>query len=419
MAVGDSLKVISLAVNQLIPYVNNSRTHSDEQIVQIASSIQEFGFTNPLLIDEKKGIIAGHGRLLAAKKLDYQTIPTITLCGLTEAQRKAYIIADNQLALNAGWDIEKLKIEIQGLDELDFNLDLLGFHDVDQFLFNEIQGLTDDDAVPDVPDKPISKPGDIWLLGEHRVMCGDSTKIDDVEKLLNGRTIDLIFTDPPYGVSYASKNEFLNSQDKGNRIQTEIINDHLTIEETGQLWADVFSVWSQYFSDYASYYVSSPQGGDLFLMMMMMNDNGMPVKHTIIWNKNNHVLGRCDYNYKHEPIMFGWSKTHKFYAKGEFKNSVWDIDKPLKNDLHPTMKPVALVENCIKNSSSNNQIIADLFLGSGTTVIAAEKNNRLCYGMELSPSYVDVIISRWQDYTGKQAVLESSGQVFEKVAHDG
>ena len=410
-------KIIYIDINKIIPYANNSRTHSDEQTLQIASSIKEFGFTNPILLDGENGIIAGHGRVLAAQKLELKELPCIVLDHLSDAQKKAYVIADNKLALNAGWDDELLALELTQLDEMDFDLSLTGFNEdelSDLIGLNVTEGLTDEDAVPDVPDEPITKRGDVWVLGSHKVMCGDSTLIDDVEKLLNGKTIDLIFTDPPYGVSYADKNKFLNNADKGNRIQDAIINDHMTIEETGKLWADTFSLWSQYQSEYSSYYISSPQGGDLFLMMMMMmNENNMPLKHTIIWNKNNHVLGRCDYNYKHEPILYGWTKVHKFYGKGEFNKSVWDIAKPLKNDLHPTMKPVQLVDNCILNSSSSNQIVADMFLGSGTTVISAEKNNRVCYGMELSEKYCDVIIKRWEEYTGNTAVLIETNQFEE------
>lgn len=412
------MQFIYVAVDDLIPYVNNARTHSDEQVMQIASSIKEFGFINPIITDGKNSIIAGHGRLMAARKLRMKTVPVITVDHLTDAQRRAYIIIDNKLALNSGWDDELLKIEIEVLSDLDFNIDLLGFSDdeLDLILFdNDAQdGLTEDDDAPPIPDESITRRGDIWLCGDHRVMCGDSTCATDVEKLLNDRKIDLIFSDPPYGVSYADKNAMLNAFDKGNRIQTEIKNDHMTLEETGRLWADVFSLWSSYLANYSSYYIASPQGGDLYLMMMMMmNENGMPLKHTIIWNKNNHVLGRCDYNYKHEPIIYGWSKKHKFYGRGTLKNSVWDIPKPQKNDLHPTMKPVALVENCILNSSESNQIVADMFLGSGTTLIAAQKTGRICYGMELDEKYCDVIVKRWQDFSGKQAILEATGATFE------
>lgn len=404
------------AASDLIPYANNTRTHTEQQIKQVASSIKEFGFTNPILVDEENVVIAGHARLSAADLLGIKEIPCIVLDGLTEAQKKAYVIADNKLALNAGWDEELLKIELEHLKELDFDVELTGFSDeeIGDILGSVKTGLTDDDAVPEAPETPVTVEGDVWLLGNHRLMCGDSTSIDAVEKLMNGRTIDLIFSDPPYGVSYADKNVFLNAADKGNRIQKAIENDHMTLEETGKLWADVFSLWSQYLSAYSCYYIASPQGGDLFLMMMMMNENGLPLKHTIIWNKNNHVLGRCDYNYKHEPILYGWSKAHKFYGRGEHTKSVWDIPKPQKNDLHPTMKPVALVENCILNSSETNQIVADMFLGSGTTLIASEKHNRCCYGMELDPVYCDVIINRWQDFTGEKAIHEN-GQTYEEL----
>jgi DNA modification methylase len=191
----------------------------------------------------------------------------------------------------------------------------------------------------------------------------------------------------------------------------------MTVEETGKLWADVFSLWSQHLSDYSSYYIAiAIVNGLLETMIYVMNNNGMPYKHILVWNKNNHVLGRCDYNYKHEPILYGWSNRHKFYGRGEHTKSVWNIDKPLKNDLHPTMKPVALVENAIKNSSENNQIVADMFLGSGTSVIASQKTGRLCYGMELDSRYVDVIINRWQDYSGKEAVLESTGDKYNDLS---
>ena len=408
-----------ISVNDLIPYINNSRTHSDEQVAQIAASIKEFGFLNPVLIDKDNGIIAGHGRLMAAKKLGVGEVPCVRAEHLTDAQKKAYVIADNQLALNAGWDNDLLKVEIEGLQEMDFNVDLLGFDDdfLDGLLDEPVDGLTDEDAVPDAPEDPVTVRGDIWQLGDHRLMCGDSTSVDDVESLLNGKQIDLIFSDPPYGVSYADKNKFLNTISRGNRIQKEIKNDHMTVDETGKLWADVFSLWCQYLNNPSSYYIASPQGGDLFLMMMMMmNDNNFPIKHTIIWNKNNHVLGRCDYNYKHEPILFGWKDTHKFWGKGEFKTSVWDIPKPQKSDIHPTMKPVELVENCIKNSSAKNQVVADMFLGSGTTLIASEKNGRVCVGMELDETYCDVIIKRWQEFTGKDAIHIESGKNYKELS---
>lgn len=410
------MDITNLSIDALIPYVNNSRTHDDNQVNQIAASIKEFGFNNPVLVDEHKSVIAGHGRVLAARKLGIDSIPCVTLSHLTENQKKAYIIADNKLALNAGWDDSLLSLEINELIDNDFNIDLLGFdEDEIKALVNlsELDPQSEGDDIPDSTVDPITKIGDVWLLGEHRVMCGDSTNVDDVNKLLSGKKIDLIFSDPPYGVSYADKNKLLNSLDKGNRIQKDIKNDHLNIADIEILWRDVFSLWSTFFNEYSSFYVASPQGGDL-LLMKTLNENGFNIKHMIIWNKNNHVLGRCDYNYnyKHEPILYGWKNKHKFYGKGQYKTSVWDIAKPEKSDLHPTMKPVELVENCILNSSVKGQLVADMFLGSGTTLIASEKNQRVCYGMELDESYCDVIVKRWQDYTGKKATLESTGEYF-------
>ena len=415
---GMTNELVYRSVGDLIPYVNNARTHSDEQVAQIAASIREFGFTNPILLDGDNGVIAGHGRLLAARKLNLEEVPCIVLAGLSEAQKKAYVIADNQLALNAGWNQELLGIELKGLEDDGFDLDLLGFEpaDLGDILRGDGEGLTDPDEVPEAPEVPVTKIGDLWCLGDHRLQCGDSTDAESVEKLMGGKTIDLVFTDPPYGVSYADKNAFLNADDKGNIIQREIENDHMSMEDISRLWADVFALWAQFLSDYSSYYVASPGGELLPSMMMMMNENGFPFRHMIIWSKNNHVLGRCDYNYKHEPILYGWAKKHKFYGKGSQKFTVWNYDKPLKNDLHPTMKPVALIENAILNSSEVNQTVADMFLGSGSTLIASEKTGRICYGMELDPHYCDVIINRWQDFTGKQATNQD-GKTFDEVSH--
>ena len=236
------------------------------------------------------------------------------------------------------------------------------------------------------------------------IMCGDSTRIEDVNMLMDGEKADLVFTDPPYGVSYADKNKFLNSIDKGNRIQTEITADHGNAKDMAQLWGAVFQNISKIIlKDCSSYYICSPQGGDLYLMMMMMIENGLPLRHNIIWAKNNHVFGRCDYNYKHEAILYGWNIKHKFFGYGDQKFSVWNYNKPLKNDLHPTMKPVELIVNAILNSSQRNMIVCDPFLGSGSTLIACEKTNRKCYGLEIEPSYVQVIIDRWETYTKREA----------------
>jgi DNA modification methylase len=268
------------------------------------------------------------------------------------------------------------------------------------------EGHTDPDAVSDPPKEAKTHRGQIWGLGAHRLMCGDSTSVEDVAAVMAGISADMVFSDPPYGVSYADKNEFLNSLDKGNRVQTEIKNDHMAVDDMQAFWLLAFENMKKAASDQASYYITGPQGGELLAMMMMIDRSGWQLKHMIIWAKNNHVLGRCDYNYKHEPILFGWkqSGTHKFYGPAN-ETSLWTIDKPLKNDLHPTMKPVELVERCIHNSTLPGEVVLDLFLGSGTTLIAAEKTGRVCYGMELSEHYCDVIIKRWEDFTGGKAVL--------------
>ncbi len=416
------MKIENIKTTELIPYINNTRTHDQKQVVNIASSIKEFGFTNPILIDQKNGVIAGHGRLLAAIKLKLEEVPCIVLSNLSEIQRKAYAIADNKIAMNSGWDQDLLELEFEFLKENDFDTDIIGF-DLEELekLFNddcsEGEGLTDPDEVPDAEDKSVNIQGDVWVLGNHRLMCSDSTNRESVEKLLNKNTIDLIFSDPPYGVNYSDKNTFLNKADKGNRIQKNIKNDELSSDDISVLWENTFSLWKDYFSEYSSFYISSTQGSDLF-MMMMMNNNGFPIRHVIIWNKNNHVLGRCDYNYKHEPIIYGWLNTHKFYGKGQFKNSVWDIPKPQKNDLHPTMKPVELIENCILNSSLKGHTVADMFGGSGSTLIACEKTHRHCFMMELDDHYCDVIIKRWQEYTGQQAIHEATGQTFGSIKQE-
>ena len=398
-------------IGKVIPYHNNTKKHPEEQVNKIASQIREFGFDQPITVDRYMIIITGHGRVQACKKLGLKRVPFIVRDDLSEAQIRAKRIADNKVA-ESEWDEDLLKVEFDLLKDADFDLGLTGF-DIDVDMGDDEHAQEDDEEIPVVEPEPISKLGDVWLLGEHRVMCGDSTVIENVNKLMNGKKIDMVFTDPPYGVSYASKNEFLNSQDGGGRIQKEIKNDHMSLDETGELWAKTFEAWAKYHNDYSSYYIASPQGGELFLMMMMMNEHKHPLKHCLIWVKNNHVLGRCDYMYKHEPILYGWQHKHKFYKNGSQNKSTLEFNKPLKNDLHPTMKPVELIVNFVLNSTEEAHLVADYFLGSGTTLIACEKTNRICYGMEIDPRYVDVILKRWRLFTdGHEPILESTGQEF-------
>ena len=410
-------------IEALIPYARNSRTHSDEQIAQIAASMREWGWTNPVLVDEDGGIIAGHGRVMAAKRLGLREVPVIVASGWTEAQKRAYVIADNKLALNAGWDEELLALELAELEALGADLDLIGFSDDELAelrigLADEVEGLTDEDATPAVPETPVTVLGDVWILGRHRLMCGDSTSTDAVDKLLAGKFADLVVTDPPYGVSYADKNRSLNAVSPARRIQTPIKNDHLQGNELKEFFLAAFSSMFVAMKPGAPFYVFAPQGGEqMMMMMMMMQEACLPVRHELIWVKNNHVLGRADYHYKHEPVLYGWKDGagHPWYG-GRNKFSIWSVDKPMQSKLHPTMKPVELIEIPIQNSSKGHDVVLDLFGGSGTTLIAAEKNGRTALLMELDPKYCDVIVKRWQDYTGLQAVLEATGQSFDEVA---
>lgn len=411
-----------LAVEDLVPYIRNSRTHSDAQVLQIAASIKEFGFTNPVLIDKDGGIIAGHGRVMAARKLKLDEVPCIRLSHLTETQARALVIADNKLALNAGWDDNMLALELAELGDLGFDLELTGFTDdeIKALMPVEVtEGLTDPDEAPPVPENPVTRFGDVWVMGNHRLLCGDSTSVDAIDKLLAGQLADLVVTDPPYGVSYADKNRSLNMVAPARRIQTPIKNDHLQGNELKDFFLAAFSSMFVAMKPGAPFYVFAPQGGEqMMMMMMMMQEACLPVRHELIWVKNNHVLGRADYHYKHEPVLYGWKDGagHPWYGERN-KFSIWNVDKPMQSKLHPTMKPVELVEIPIQNSSKGHDVVLDLFGGSGSTLIACEKTARDCRMMELSPHYCDVIVKRWQDFTGKIATHAETGQPFAEVTN--
>ena len=413
-------KVEQWPIEKLVPYAKNSRTHSEEQVAQIAASIKEWGFTTAVLVDESGSIIAGHGRVMAARKLGMASLPVMVAAGWTDAQKRAYVIADNKLALNAGWDNELLALEMGELGDLGFDLDLVGFTDEEIAALMPVQGtdgLTDPDDAPAVQENPVTVPGDVWVMGKHRLMCGDSTSVDAMDKLLAGQFADLVVTDPPYGVSYADKNRSLNASGRGNRIQTPIKNDHLQGNELKEFFLAAFSSMFVAMKPGSPFYVFAPQGGEqMMMMMMMMQEACLPVRHELIWVKNNHVLGRADYHYKHEPVLYGWKDGagHPWYGDRN-KFSIWNVDKPMQSKLHPTMKPVELVEIPIQNSSKGHDVVLDLFGGSGTTLIAAEKNGRTAMLMELDPRYCDVIIKRWQDFTGKIAVHAETGQPFAEV----
>ena len=374
-----------IGIEKLIPYVKNSRTHSDEQVAQIAASIKEFGFNNPVLIGSDDVIIAGHGRVMAARKLGMLEVPCIRLGHLTETQRKAYIIADNRLALNAGWDEELLTIELNDLLADNFALDILGF-DADELknLLDPVtptEGLTDEDEVPEVPEEPKTKPGDIYKLGRHRLMCGDSTSIDAVEKLLDGTRPDMIFTDPPYNIDYQGV------KDKREKIKNDKMDD--------ESFRD-FLIQSLYGCE-TMYVCCSWQYAHLFRDAMI--EMGRKPKAMIVWNKVNPAQNLDKYFKQHELIWyygdFGGHKT--------LRGDVWTL-KRQKNTVHPTMKPVELIELAITDQDGKRNVL-DVFGGSGSTMIACEKLGRTNFTMELDPKYCDVIVKRWEDFTGQKAEL--------------
>lgn len=392
-----------LLVSSLIPYARNSRTHSDEQVTQIAASIREFGFTNPVLIDSNGTIIAGHGRVMAAKKVGLAEVPCLRLEHLSPSQIRAYVIADNKLALNAGWDDEMLKAELLTLQEEGFNTDLTGFSDdeLNALLNSEIiEGQTDPDEIPEPPVEPITKLGDIWVLGNHRLMCGDSTSIDAVQKMMNGFKADMVFTDPPYGVAY----EGGHNAKKRSQIQ----NDSLEGENLTALFNGSLSVAYIVTHDHAAFYVWYASGKSVETFAAFA-DLPLKLRAIIQWYKVRSGLGAFMSQYipNCEPCIYAYKdgSSPQWFGPTDEK-TVWELKKESRNDFHPTQKPVELPERAINNSSKLGQIILDLFGGSGSTLIACEKTNRKARLMELDPKYCDVIVKRWEDFTGKKAVLE-------------
>jgi site-specific DNA-methyltransferase (adenine-specific) len=391
-------KIELLSIEKLIPYANNARTHDDAQITQIASSIKEFGFNNPILIDDGNGIIAGHGRMLAAIKLGLKEVPTIRLSHLSDAQRKAYILADNRIALNSGWDNELLSLELQDLYE-QIDLSLIGFtEDELTALLNPVQltdGLTDEDAVPEVPDEPKTKLGDIYKLGNHRLMCGDSCSITDMEKLVNNRQVDMWLTDPPYNVAYEGKTKdalTIQNDSMDNEGFRQFLRDAYVTADTVMKAGAVFYIWH---ADSEGYNFRGAA-----------HDAGWKVRQCLIWKKSAMVMGRQDYHWKHEPCLYGWKEgAGHLWATDRKQTTILEFDKPSRNGAHPTMKPVALFEYQMLNNTKGGDIVLDSFGGSGTTLLAAEKNGRHAYLMEIDPKYCDVIVKRWEDFTGKKAEL--------------
>ncbi len=380
------MQIKTVTVDKLIPYVRNSRTHSDAQIAQIAASIKEFGWTNPILVDAENGIIAGHGRLMAARKLGYTEVPVIELKDMTDNQKRAYVIADNQLALNAGWDFSLLSLEVADLKDNDFDLDLLGFDpkELDKLLEpEEVEGLTDEDAVPEVPVEPKTKLGDIYQLGNHRLMCGDSTSIDAVEKLMDGQKADMVFTDPPYNVAF-----------NGRSGKHDVIkNDNLPDNEFKNFIKEICGVIKAI--DPKAYYIWCNWKFYGILQELL------EYKTCIVWAKNVFGMGQ-GYRHQHEFCLF----NGKIDEVVKNESDLWEIKKDT-NYVHPTQKPVALSVRAFSNHVKLLNVL-DLFGGSGSTLIGAEQTGRKAFVMELDPKYCDVIVKRWEDFTGKKAVLLSN-----------
>ena len=405
------LAVVYRSVDELIPYARNARTHSDAQIAQIAGSIREFGFTNPILLDGAKGIFAGHGRVLGARKLGLERIPCIELAHLSETQRRAYIIADNKLALNAGWDEQLLRLEVADLAGMAFDLSLIGFGESEQArLLPAHDGLTDPDDTPE-PEDPISELGDLWLLGRHRLSCGDSTVATDVERVLDGAVPHLMVTDPPYGVNYDP--EWRGAAKFGDRASGhagravgKVIND----DRAG--WREA---WALFPGDVAYIWHGGVHAG---LVQSSLKVCGFIVRSQIIWAKSQLVISRGHYHAQHEPCFYVVRHGHTGHWSGDRKQTtLWQIDEPMKSETgHSTQKPVECMRRPIDNNSLAGDAVYEPFSGSGTTIIAAEMTGRQCHAIEIAPAYVDVGVRRWQEFTGLAATLDGDGRSFDQVA---
>jgi DNA modification methylase len=393
------MKIEIADINSIQPYINNPRKLKDSAIDKVAMSIKEYGFRQPIVVDANRIIVVGHTRYRASKKLGLKEVPITIAENLTQEQINAYRIADNRTNEEAEWDLELLKTEIKELELADFNLDLTGFDEdqLNNMLFEEKQGLTDEDEVPEAPEEPITKLGDIWKLGKHKLICGDSTILNNYEKLFNENKADLLMTDPPYNVDYEGK-----TKDK-----LTIQNDSKNDDDFLQFLTDAFNNCAIHLKLGCSFYIFHSDWYGLEFRQSIKNSD-LELKQNLIWAKNSMVMGRQDYQWQHEPCLYGWKRgaSHSWYSDRK-QTTIIKYDRPSKSKLHPTMKPVGLVEYLIKNSSKQEDIILDPFLGSGTTLMACEKQGRICYGVELDPKYCDVIVKRWEEFTGKKAELEN------------
>lgn len=414
------IQVTHRPVADLVPYARNARTHSDAQVAQIAASIAEFGWTNPILVDGKSGVIAGHGRLLAARKLGLDRVPVIELAHLTEAQKRAYILADNKLAENAGWDDELLAIELGELKDADFDLGLVGFDDAElsRLLGEAAEGLGEsgvgDDAVPEPPEVPISRPGDLWILGDHRLLCGDSTKPEDVDRLMDGEKPALFSTDPPYIIDYTGADRPREGKD-WSAVYREI-----DIKDAEGFLRGVFENGLRVCRDNAAWYCWHAHKRAA-LIERIWTDLGVLNHQQIVWVKPIATMTYSCYPWKHEPCLMGWRQGNKPAHKGDNTHqvtSVWSLDwegapRPIGNE-HPTQKPIEVFAIPMRQHTEPGEVCYEPFSGSGSQLIAGERLGRKVRAMEISPVFVDVAIRRWQDATGKEATLD--GKTFEAVA---
>ncbi len=397
-------------IDKLIPYARNARTHTDEQVAQVAASILEFGWTNPILAGGDGVIIAGHARLAAARKLGMTEVPVIVLDHLTPTQGRALVLADNRLAMSAGWDEEMLRVELTALKEDSFDLDIVGFtnEEMEELLRDPEQtsdGLTDDDAVPAEQEKVVTVQGDLWILGEHRLLCGDATSPDAIQLLLDGGLADMVFTDPPYNVDYVGK----------TAKKLKIGNDALA----GKFYEFLRDASSNILAVTKGAIYMCMSSSELHTLFQAFSDAGGHWSTFVIWAKHHFTLGRSDYQRMYEPILYGWRDgTQHFWCGDRNQGDVWFIKRPMANLEHPTMKPVELVERALRNSSKTRDTILDPFGGSGTTMIACEKAGRQARLLELEPRYCDVAIRRWQEYAGDAALHAGSRRAFNDVAAD-
>ena len=398
-------KVEQWPIDKLIPYAKNSRTHSDEQVAQIAASIKEWGFTTAVLVDESGSIIAGHGRLMAARKLGLTSLPVMVAKDWSDAQKRANVIADNKLAINAGWDNDLLALELGELGDLGFDLELTGFTDEEIKALMPVdvtEGLTDPDEAPPLPDNPVTRPGDVWVMGNHRLLCGDSTSVDDLAKLCENQAVDMWLTDPPYNVAYEG----------GTKEKLTIKNDSMGDDQFRQFLRDAYTAADTVMKAGAVFYIWHDDSGG-YNFRGAAKDAGWTVRQCLIWKKSSLVLGRQDYQWQHEPCLYGWKDgAGHLWASDRKQTTILEFDKPARNGEHPTMKPVALFEYQMLNNTKGGDLVLDSFGGSGTTLIAAEKNGRTALLMELDPRYCDVIVKRWQEFTGKQAIHADTGKPF-------